>query len=543
MLGLSGCHKEDPLVYVAGTTSDIVVIDEENNKETSLTRGKAVYLDEKTEDEKAYRVYLLDEDENKHYYLLPMENMAEDFQNVVTNQTVTANMLVNLRLDRDLDITDQCLKKDETVQVVSVNMERDFNEDGTVDGYMVSKDGKTYYLSNFYTLIDHTDKDAIYYSTFYDRWFGEGYSKKTYIDELTYLPVDRTEFKNKPLKKDARALHIGMSKAYEEKDYLINLCKETGIDTLVLEIKSDDGNLIFESETAKKYLKDPTKAQRMAMSKDTFQTMVEDYKAQGIYLIGRVVAFKDPVFASEYPQEAICYTDGSLYLHNDLAWPSPYSRKAWQYLLSYCKEAVALGIDEIQFDYVRFPDNMASDEESGKLNMHNTYQESKPQAIQHFLYYAREELRNVEAYLSADVFGWNMICGDDQNIGQFIPAIASVVDVISPMPYPDHFSEYSLGIEKPWQAPGELMKAFTEESMEILNSIESPALYRSWIQGYACLDWVCDGSDDNPSRGYGPSEIIEQIQGIREAGQTGYIVWSGNGGAYMFEWRKSGFIK
>jgi len=106
------------------------------------------------------------------------------------------------------------VKKDEEIKVHAVNMERDFNkEDGSVDGYMIEKDGKPYYLNALFTQSEMANKDGIYYSTFFDDWYGKGYSKKTYIDDLTYLNVDRSEFEGKPFKKDARAVHVGMSLA------------------------------------------------------------------------------------------------------------------------------------------------------------------------------------------------------------------------------------------------------------------------------------------------------------------------------------------
>lgn len=540
LMSLTACNKEDPLAYIAGTTNEIAVKNEENQQTVMMTRGQEVYIDKELDDDHAYRVYKPSDEET--FYIVSHENISEDYQSVVTTPTVTSNMLVNLRSDRNEDITDKVVKKGEEVKVVSVNMERDFNkEDGSVDGYMIEKDGQTYYLNQLYTQKEMANKDKIEYSTFFDDWYGDGYSKKTYIDDLTYLNVDRTEFPNKPFKKDVRAVHVGMSLVYEQQDYLIDLCNTTGIDTLVLEIKADDGRLIFQSDTARRFNIDTNDAERTSITKEEFAKICEKYHENGIYLIGRMVTFKDPVFVDAYPDEAILNQDGSPFIHDALSWPSPYSRKAWTYLLSYAKEAVNLGIDEIQFDYIRFPDGISDVEET--LDLHNTYEESKPQAILHFLHYAREELREVEAYLSADVFGWVMICGDDQEIGQFIPAMASVVDAISPMPYPDHFGAYSLGIAQPWQEPEALLEAFTARSMEIMNSIENPAIYRSWIQGYACLDWVCEGTADNPERGYGPDDMIAQIQGIRNAGETGYIVWAGDGGPDMFEWRKSGFIE
>lgn len=97
-----------------------------------------------------------------------------------------------------------------------------------------------------------------------------------------------------------------------------------------------------------------------------------------------------------------------------------------------------MGFNEIQFDYVRFPDRTYSYEKSGEISMQNTYGEEKAQAIQKFLMYASDEIHSVGAYISADVFGesaHNYVTG----YGQYWPAISNVVDVISAMPYPDHF--------------------------------------------------------------------------------------------------------
>lgn len=541
LLVLPGCHQEDTVAYLSGENSLVIVEDEQTQEKKQLVRGTEVRIDTFNEKEKNYRIYETSNDE-KYYYLVPQENLTTDFQKVVTTKMVTSNMLVNLRKNRTSDISDEFLSKGEKVKVAFVDMEEDFNrEDGTVEAYMIEKNGELYYFNALYTQEEFAQKENIFYSTYFDSWYYEGYSKETYIDELTYLDLGDTEFENKPLKKDARALHVGMSVAYEQQDYLIDLVHETGIDTLVLEIKADDGRLIFESETAKQFLKDPSMTQTTSLAKDEFEQLLATYHAEGIYLVGRVVTFKDPIFVSEYPQEAITYLDGTPFIHDGLAWPSPYSREAWRYVLSYAREAVSLGIDEIQFDYVRFPDGISFMEE--QLDLKNIYGESKPQAILHFLYYAREQLHDVEAYLSADVFGWNMICGDDQEIGQFIPAMATVLDVISPMPYPDHFGPNSFGIEQPWQEPGVLLEAFTRESREILNTVPNPAVFRTWIQGYPCLEWVCEGTYDNPYRGYGQEEIIAQILGIRNANEAGYIIWAGDGGEQMFEWRKGGFIE
>ena len=531
-LMLFGC-KADSLVNLAGTTSTIEVQTKDGNEVVEFVRGSEFYLD-KVNDEKA--VIYEKVDGKKIKYEVSPSQITEDYNTVVQNREVTVTLNHNLRQDRDEDISDTYVTKGETLQIVSCNMDRDFNSDGSVDGYMVSKDGKTYYLDAFYTQKETLDKSKISHSDLFDSsyWYGEGYSQKTYIDDITYLDVDRQEFEGKPFNGNAKAVHVGLNVAIDQKDYLIQLCKETGLDSLVVEIKSDSGQLMFKSDTAKALYGEDYGV----LTKEEFKDLCAEYKENDIYLIGRVVAFKDEKYAHAYPENSIQNGNGSLLIHNGEPWPSPYSRDVWRYLVGFSKEAVELGIDEIQYDFCRFPDGMHDE----SIDYQNEYGESKAQAITHFLYYAREELRKVKGYLSVDVFGWVMISGDDQDIGQFIPAIANVVDAISPMPYPDHFQSPIFGISIPAQNPGELLKQFTKESMKVLNQIPNAATYRTWIQGYACLSWVCKGTPENPSRSYGPSDMIAQIEGIRSEGQDGYIVWSGEGSQGMFDFRKAGFI-
>lgn len=531
LLTLTAC-KEDQTVYLAGIDANIEINLQDETSSEFFVRGTPFYLD-KIKDGVA-TIYQ-EVDGKKIKYNVDEMMIVENLDEVVKNSEVTITLSHNLRKDKDTDISDVLVKKGEILKIADVNIERDFNEDGTVDGYMVYKDDEVYYLDMFYTQQETLDKSKIDYSSYFDRYYGNGYAKKAYIDDITYLNVDRSEFENKPFNKTAKAVHVGMDVAIEQKDYLIQLCNETGLNALVIEIKSDSGQLIFKSDTSKHVYTDAIGL----LEKEQFKQLLADYKAANIYLIGRVVTFKDATYAASHPDDAIQKSDGSLLSHNGEPWPSPYSRNVWRYIVGYSKEAVELGIDEIQFDYCRFPDGMSK----YQLDYQNMYDETKTQAITNFLYYAREELRKVEGYISVDVFGWNMICGDDQDIGQFIPAIANVVDAISPMPYPDHFSQSIYGIKYPWHEPGELLKNFTLESMNVLNSIENPATYRTWIQGYACLSWVCKGTADNPKRSYGPSDMIDQIEGIREAGEDGYIVWSGNGGKNMFDFRKAGFIE
>ena len=141
-----------------------------------------------------------------------------------------------------------------------------------------------------------------------------------------------------------------------------------------------------------------------------------------------------------------------------------------------------MGFNEIQFDYIRFPDRTLNLEKNNVINMNNTYNEEKAEALQAFLMYARDELHSLNVYISADVFGE---CAHNYvtSYGQYWPAISNVVDVISGMPYPDHFGAYEYGIEEVvWTVPYKLLTVWGEFVSGKQSMIPSPAKVRTWIQ-------------------------------------------------------------
>ncbi len=549
---IRGLLQPNKHFYIAGPESSLVfhqVIDGEVSEQTcTVIRGSEVTIKKKPSKKETNYIVVYQKDKEKFTLQVAPEFLVENLEEVVTNQEVYARLLVNLRENRDSDLSDVILERYECVPVKRIDYERDFvTETGEVLGYTIEKDGKEYYVLSRYvepTLdlakIDYSGSVA--YSTYWDNYFGEGFSKETYIDSIDYKPVNKLIYEDNPLKGNINAVHIGMSLLSSQSDYLIQLCQESGINALVLEVKSDEGYLAYESEYTSQYLKDNEAVSKRAMSKKDFEALVKKYKEAGIYLIARIVTFKDPIFASQWNEEAILNSDGTLFKQDGLTWPSAYSRKAWQYNVSIAKEVAKMGFNEVQFDYVRFPDGLGSKERAGQVELNNHYGENKVQALQHFLMYAYDELSPLHVYLAADVFGWPAVARDDQNIGQFIPAISQVVDVISPMPYADHFGANSFGIPKPWQEPGRLLKEYSSLYIKINNSIHSPAIYRTWIQGYACLGYVCTGSSDNPKRSFDSHDMIAQIKGIQEVGFEGYMVWSGEGSESMLSFRKDGFI-
>ena len=177
--------------------------------------------------------------------------------------------------------------------------------------------------------------------------------------------------------------------------------------------------------------------------------------------------------------------------------------------------AQEMGFNEIQFDYVRFPDGTWRYDKD-EIDYRNLYQESKAQAIQRFLTYACDRLHAQGVYVSADVFGE---CAEDYvtAYGQYWPAISAVVDAISGMPYPDHYS--ATGSYRPWEHPYETLYQFGSMAAQRQQETASPAVVRTWIQCYNAIR--------EPYNTYGPDEVGAQIKALRDTGCSGgYMTWN-----------------
>ena len=245
-------------------------------------------------------------------------------------------------------------------------------------------------------------------------------------------------------------------------------------------------------------------------------------KQAGIYTIGRITVFKDTWYASDHPEHAIISTQsGEPYQLYGALWPTPYSHDVWQYNVELAVEmAQKAGFDEIQFDYVRFPESVDwYHDYLGEIDLRNTENISRAKAIQQFLLYATEILHRNDVIVSADVFG------ETSNAyvtayGQYWPAISNVVDAICAMPYPDHFSIHDYGIEQAvWEVPQLLLTYWAQHVSYRQQETATPARTVTYIQGYDSLF--------PPYVTYDRQKIEEQIQGLKDGDiYDGHIIWN-----------------
>lgn len=355
---------------------------------------------------------------------------------------------------------------------------------------------------------------------------------------LDYYPNEKPSFKNNVMPDPVYALYLnnGTNVINNVDDY-INFAKGTNINAFVVDIK-DNTTPGYKSAVMEKY--SPTNYQHAINSKEAYGEAIKKLKDAGFYVIGRITTFKDEYYVKDHPETAIASTStGEPYKHNGTFWPTPYSRAVWEFNVELAKEAVKeFGFNEIQFDYVRFPDRTQTLEKNGVLDFRNTYNEEKGQAIQRFLMYARDELHKLDTYISADVFGESVglyVTG----YGQYWPAISNVVDVISAMPYPDHFAANSYGIAKPWNEPYKLLNAWGKDAAARQKEIPTPAKTRTWIQAYNVLNYVDPNGID-----YNAPQLGDEVQALFDAGlKNGYMTWNSGSNLAKYKAQADAFKK
>jgi hypothetical protein len=305
------------------------------------------------------------------------------------------------------------------------------------------------------------------------------------------------------LPKEVRGIHVTMALASLDgkiEEYL-KLVDE-GLNTIELDVKDENGEIGFvpssvplarEVGAAKPYYK-PREAARLAHRK-------------GVYLIGRVVTFEDPVLSARRPALAIKTPDGSVWRnHAGLGWTNPYDKRVWDYNVSIAEVAARAGFDEIQFDYVRFP----SDGDVDSIVYPGKTKTPPGWVIAEFVHYATKRLKPLGVRVSADVFG--LAATRDLGIGQVPRRLAKHVDAIYPMVYPSHYGPGEYGIEDPNGAPG----ATVEWSLSDFR--------RELKQGKAeLIPWLQDFSY---GRTYAYADVKAQIDAARLMGARGYLLWN-----------------
>jgi len=314
----------------------------------------------------------------------------------------------------------------------------------------------------------------------------------------------------KPVYKDLRGVYLTGYTASSTKgrDMSEKMVKHGG-NLVVFDIKNVEGIILFETES------------KLANELGLIDPIIYDLKKyiqylhdQDIYTVARIVAFKDDTLAVKRPDLAIkSKLTGEPWANSEgTVWLDPSKAEVQDYIIDLAKEVAAMGADEIQFDYIRFPamgplDDMDFDFDELYVSKH--------QVLTGFLNRAQRELAPYDVNVGIDVFGvvvWNDGY-DAKTTGQRMECLSQYSDVIYPMVYPSHFNSGFAGVDNPADEP----YFFISESMKLFRKLTygTDARLITWIQGFP---WKTSN--------FGPSYVQAQVDALEDLGYMDFAVWS-----------------
>lgn len=300
-------------------------------------------------------------------------------------------------------------------------------------------------------------------------------------------------------------------------NHYVDLANKTELNSYVIDIKDDDGYVGYESSV-------PEVRQAGAWKKKyDADKVLKAFHDHDIHIIGRLVCFKDPVLSAKRPELAVKNTSGGLWRDNHkLTWLDPYNKESWPYIIKIAREASEKGFDEIQFDYVRFPNDG-----NKKAMVFSASDKKRYEVINEFLAYAKKELPGV--ILSADVFG--IICespGDTEAIGQYLELVGRDVDYLSPMVYPSHYAVGQIVNKVRFVKPDMDPYGVVYQSLaKAKNRIDKAEGFRSRIRPYL-QDFTASWLGKGYYQTYGPEQVRQQIKAVYDAGYEEWILWDAN---------------
>lgn len=289
---------------------------------------------------------------------------------------------------------------------------------------------------------------------------------------------------------------------------LLEMADSTEINAFVIDMKDEFGL---------NYVSPNPKHRRNAGSHGAVRdvkALVDSVKAHGLLPIARIVAFKDPVAAAANPDWTIRREDGSIWQDKEgQAWVNAYNRDVWEYNLGVAEELVKLGFEEIQWDYIRFPEPFRS----LPKQVFPGAKVPKPDALAEFLKVAGERLDSVGVRNTADLFGLVTSVKGALEVGQHWEKLSTSADVLLPMVYPSHYPRGAFGVQRPNADPYKIVRTAldTARARDQRLGIGQPEHVRAWLQAFTL------GKPD-----YGPEQIRQQKQAVYDAGYQGWVLWN-----------------
>ena len=308
----------------------------------------------------------------------------------------------------------------------------------------------------------------------------------------------------------------------ERMQELTELVNNTNLNSMVIDVKEDIGDIMMpldvDNDIAQNHM-------YSYVNPDELMTTMEDNE---IYPIARIVVFKDSRLAMERPDLSYTNPDGTVWQNSSgESFVNPFLKEVWDYNVDIAIEAAKLGFQEIQFDYVRFPESFET------LSSELTYDfggyadteadevQQRVNAVTGFVEYAKEQLKPYDVDVSVDVFGYAATQREAPGIGQNFSQIADNVDIISSMIYPSHWGAGAFNIAAPDTEPYAVVDQYMKVENEVLGALEEPPASRPWIQDFTA-SYLGTGNYIE----YNAPEVEAQIQALKDNGVDEYLLWN-----------------
>jgi hypothetical protein len=287
---------------------------------------------------------------------------------------------------------------------------------------------------------------------------------------------------------------------------LVAFVDSSEINSVVIDIKDYTGKIAFETDDS--VIRDMGSSEKRIAD---IREFIEELHRKNIYVIGRVAVFQDVYATKKKPDLAVQKKGGGIWHdRKGLSFIDPGATEYWNYIVHVSRASEAVGFDEINYDYIRFP----SDGQISLAIYPYSGKREKQIVLEDFFKYLRKELSNLGIPTSADLFGLTTWIEDDLGIGQVMERAAPHFDFIAPMVYPSHYSAGFNGYKNPAAHPYDVIKVSLDKAVERLKKIgQDPQKLRPWIQDFDL------GAD------YGVKEILAQKKAVYDAGLVSWMSW------------------
>src|SRR5713226_5953353 len=295
---------------------------------------------------------------------------------------------------------------------------------------------------------------------------------------------------------------------------LVRLADETEINAFVVDVKDDTGCLLYPSAV-------PTALQigagACARAKDA-RARLDTLAAHGVYAIARLVVAKDPLLAVRKPQWSVKDKETGGQWHDRIhsAWVDAYNDSVWIYSAELAREAVSMGFREVQFDYVRFPDEPRERMATAIFPAHRAGQTQR-EAVREHVALLSDRLRPLGVPVTFDIFGLAASATGDLGIGQVWEDFVRVADVVLPMVYPSHYYRGAFGYAWPNGQPYRVVRSALVDALERSRPLPGSAEIRPFLQAFTL---------GRRLPRYTPFEIREQIRAAEDLGITSWVLWN-----------------